>query len=375
MSERKHIVIDARIRQASSGRPLARLIEHLQDIDSFHRYTILVKPGDPLKLQKSNFTALPCPYPQFSLNPLHELGFALQLYRLKPDLVHFGMTQQPLLYFGNIVTMTHDLTMFRFVRQGETSLPVYKLKMGLYAFMVRWSHMKSKRITVPTKWVAQDVAKFQPGVADKLVVTYESGELQQTGKARKPAAIGEKDAFIMYLGTAFPHKNLERLLDAFDILHRSNPKLRLVLVGKKEKHYEELEKQAQGRSSAANIIITGFLPDEEAKWLYEHCQAYVFPSLSEGFGLPALEAMGYGAPVASSNATCLPELYGEAAQYFDPTSPKDMAAKVADVLHDKNLRSNLIKNGHAQAARYSWRQFTEDTLIIYKELLDETVDA
>jgi glycosyltransferase involved in cell wall biosynthesis len=375
MSERKHIVIDARIRQASSGRPLAQLIDHLQDLDSFHRYTILIKPGDPLKLRKSNFTALPCPYPQFSLNPLHELGFAWQLYQLKPDLVHFGMTQQPLLYFGNIVTMTHDLTMFRFVRQGDTPLPIYKIKLGLYSFMMRWSHMKSKKITVPTKWVAQDVAKFQPGVADKLIVTYESGELPETGKARKPGAIGEKDAFIMYLGTAFPHKNLERLVAAFDILHRSHPELRLVLVGKKEKHYEELAQQVGKHPSAANIIITGFLPDEEAKWLYEHCQAYVFPSLSEGFGLPALEAMGYGAPVASSNATCLPELYGDAAHYFDPTKPSDIAARVDEVLRDNQLRTRLTKKGQQQAKLYSWRKFTEDTLIIYKELLDETVDA
>src|SRR5688572_15168850 len=105
MSERKHIVIDARIRRASTGRPLDRLVEHLQDIDAYHRYTILVQPDDPWKMRSPNFHTLPCPFPQFSFNPLHELRFAWQLYRIKPDLVHFGMTQQPLLYFGNIVTM------------------------------------------------------------------------------------------------------------------------------------------------------------------------------------------------------------------------------------------------------------------------------
>jgi glycosyltransferase involved in cell wall biosynthesis len=375
MSEPRHIVIDARIRRASTGRPLDRLVEHLQDIDSFHRYTILVQPDDPWKMRKKNFATLPCPFPQFSVNPLHELRFAWQLYRLRPDLVHFGMTQQPLLYFGNIVTMTHDLTMLRFVRRGTTPLPMYKLKIWLYRFMIRWSHMKSKKITVPTKWVAEDVARLQPGVKDRLVVTYESGELPKAGRARKPAAVGENDQFVMYLGTAFPHKNLDRLVDAFGVLYKEHPHLKLVLVGKTEKHYKELEQKVRQLPFADRVIITGFLSDEEAKWLFEHCQAYVFASLSEGFGLPALEAMNYGAPVVSSDATCLPELYGDAAHYFNPTNVKDMAEKINEVLQDKKLRGQLVKNGREQVKLYSWHKFTEETLIVYKELLDETVDA
>lgn len=375
MSDPKHIVIDARIRRASTGRPLDRLVEQLQDIDTYHRYTILVQPDDPWKMRSPNFHTLPCPFPQFSFNPLHELRFAWQLYRLKPDLVHFGMTQQPLLYFGNIATMTHDLTMFKFVRRGTTPLLAYKIKVGLYRFLVKWAHMKSRRIIVPTKWVAQEIAAFQPTVKERLVVTYESGELPPTNTARRPGAVAENDKFIMYLGTAFPHKNLEKLIDAFDLLHILHPRLKLVLVGKKEKHYEALEKVAQKHPSSKNIIITGFLPDEQAKWLYQHCQAYVFPSLSEGFGLPALEAMGYGAPVVSSNASCLPELYGDAVHYFNPHDAKNIAAKVNDVLVDKKLQKKLVADGRQQVKKYSWHKMAEETLIVYKELLDETVDA
>lgn len=375
MNTPKHIVIDARIRRASTGRPLDRLVEQLQDLDQFHRYTILVQPDDTWKMRAKNFHTLPCPYPQFSLNPLHQLGFAWQLYRLRPDLVHFGMTQQPLLYFGNIVTMTHDLNMFNFVRRGTTPILIYRLKIELYRFLVRWSHMKSKRITVPTQWVADEVAKFQPSTKKKLVVTYESGELPKTGAAQKPAAVGKEDQFIMYLGTAFPHKNLGRLVEGFGILHKRHPRLKLVLVGKTEKHYEELAQKVQALPYAKDVIITGFLPDEETKWLYEHCQAYVFASLAEGFGLPALEAMGYKAPVVSSSASCMPEVYGNAAHYFDPLDPENLAAKVEDVLNDKKLRDTLIKNGLEQIKKYSWHKFSEETLIIYKELLDETTDA
>jgi glycosyltransferase involved in cell wall biosynthesis len=376
MSDTKHIVIDARVRRSSTGRYVARLLDHLQDIDTFHRYTVLVSPDDDWKPYASNFHTLPCPYPQFSLNPLHQFGFSGQLSRLKPDLVHFTMTQQPLTYFGEIVTTTHDLTMFHFVRRGDTSKPVFALKMFLYRFLFKWSHMKSDKIIVPTKYVAADLAAYQPSTKHKIVVTYESGELPKTmAPPRKPDAIGAKDEFIMYLGTAFPHKNLPKLIEAFEILKKSHPKLKLVLVGKKEKHYEELEAFAQTQPHAKDIVITGFLPDEEAKWLYNHTKAYVFTSLSEGFGLPPLEAMGYGAPIVSSDATCMPELYGEAAHYFNARNTKDIAQKVNEVMTDKKLRDRLIKNGPSQLAKYSWHTMAEETLIVYKEVLDETVSA
>jgi glycosyltransferase involved in cell wall biosynthesis len=368
--QRKHIVIDARNRRSSTGRYTDRLIEHLQDIDTFHRYTILVQPDDGWKLRAKNFHAVPCPYPQFSVNPMHQLGFAWQLYRLKPDLVHFTMTQQPLLYFGNIVTTTHDLTMFHFVRRGSTPLPLFKVKMGLYAFLFRWSHIKSKRIIVPTKYVAKDLAAYQPSTQKKIVVTYEAGALPSVDKPVPPAAIKANDQFIMYLGTAFPHKNLPRLVEAFDILYRKHPQLKLVFVGKKEINYEELETLVAKHPAAKNIIITGFLPDAEVKWLLQHTRAYVFPSLSEGFGLPGLEAMANGAPVVSSDATCLPELYEEAAYYFNAKNPEDIAAKVNDVLTDSKLRAKLIRNGKVQLAKFSWSRMADQTMMVYKELID-----
>lgn len=376
MNEPKHIVIDARIRRSSTGRYIARLLDHLQDIDTFHRYTVLIQPDDDWQPHAKNFRTLPCPYPQFSFNPLHEFGFARQLNQLKPDLVHFAMTQQPLTYFGEIVTTTHDLTMFRFVRRGTTPKPIFALKMGLYKFLFKWSHMKSDKIIVPTKFVAKELAAYQPSTKHKIVVTYEAGELPNKDlPARKPTAVSAKDEFIMYLGTAFPHKNLFKLVEAFEILKKDHPKLKLVLVGKKEKHYEELEAFANKQPHAKDIIITGFLPDEEAKWLHQHSKAYVFTSLSEGFGLPPLEAMGYGSPIVSSDATCMPELYGDAAHYFDARSAKDIAQKVHEVLSDKKLRDRIVKNEPAVLAKFSWHTFAEETLTVYKEVLDETVKA
>ncbi|MGH7237195.1 MAG: glycosyltransferase, partial [Candidatus Saccharimonadales bacterium] len=97
--------------------------------------------------------------------------------------------------------------------------------------------------------------------------------------------------------------------------------------------------------------------------------AYIFPSLSEGFGLPGLEAMMHGAPVVSSSATCLPEIYQGAAHYFDPLNVPEMAAKIAEVLDDEHLRGQLIAAGRLHAASLSWQRTAKQTLAVYQKLL------
>ncbi|HJQ09248.1 MAG TPA: glycosyltransferase family 1 protein [Candidatus Saccharimonadales bacterium] len=364
----KHIVIDARIRGTTTGRYADRLIEHLQAIDSDNRYTILVQPDDPWTPRAGNFTAVPCPFPQFSFNPLHQVKFAWQLYRLKPGLVHFTMTQQPLIYFGNIVTTTHDTTMYYFVRRGNTPAVLYTLKIALYRFLVWWSHHKSRKIIVPTKTVAQEFASLQPFTKNKAVVTYEASEPPLNAKAKQPKGVSGR--FLLYVGTAFPHKNLQNMIKAFELLKAKHPALRLVITGnREEKHHKELIAWVRERHLDNSVIFPGFVSDAELKWLYEHCAAYIFTSLSEGFGLPPLEAMAHGAPVVSSNTSVMPEVYGDAAHYCDARDPQDIANKIAEVLENPQLREQLIKNGTKQLKRYSWRKMAKETLAVYKSLL------
>ena len=104
--------------------------------------------------------------------------------------------------------------------------------------------------------------------------------------------------------------------------------------------------------------------------LYQNAKAYVFPSLSEGFGLPGLEAMAHGCPVISSNATCLPEVYGDAAHYFDPLDVDDMTQKISEVIDSKSLREDLVKKGTDQLVHYSWEKMASETHSIYSSTLN-----
>jgi glycosyltransferase involved in cell wall biosynthesis len=363
----KHIVIDARNRRSSTGRYTARLLEHLQaELDSC-RVTVLVQSTDDWQPTAPNWITTPCDTPQFSLNLLHDFRFARQLYRLKPDLVHFTMTQQPLTYFGDIVTTTHDLTMFRFTRPGKSSLPVFLLKKLGYRLLFWQAHRKSKHVIVPSEFVKRDLTQHYPFTAGKTSVTYEASEppLSVTATPLKDVSM----PFIMHVGSPFPHKNIHNLIKAFELLKKDYPTLQLVLAGKKEHYFEELEQWAQERASYKDIHFTGFVSDAELKWLYQEAEAYVLPSLSEGFGLPGLEAMAHKCPLVSSSATCLPEVYGDAANFFDPSSDTDMARAIREVLKDKKLREKLVKNGTIRLGNFSWKTMAEQTATIYRRSL------
>lgn len=359
------IVIDAREYSTSTGRYINKVIENLEPIDTQNEYLILLKDEDYNQASFTNpkFTKVLCPYPEFSLS--EQLGFALQLYKLKADLVHFGMTQQPLLYLKRSVTTVHDLTTARFTNP-DTNKYVFLAKQQIYKVVIRYAARKSKKVIVPSNYVKNDLINFSKVRQKKVIVTYEAADpIKETAKPINSLA---GKPFIMYIGRPMPHKNLWRLIEAFDSLKGLYPDLELVLAGKIDRNYSDIERRVSS-NNISGVVFTDYISEGELRWLYENCRAYIFPSLSEGFGLPGLEAMVHGAPVVSSNATCLPEIYGDAAHYFDPLDKQSIANAIADVLGNEKLREKLIANGKRQAANYSWHRTATETLAVYNGAL------
>ena len=167
--------------------------------------------------------------------------------------------------------------------------------------------------------------------------------------------------YLLYVGSAYPHKNLEKLIKAFEKVAKKKENIKLVLAGRIDFFYEQLKKNTNNR----NIIFTGELTDEQLSCLYGKAKAYIFPSLLEGFGLPPLEAQSRGCPVISSDSSCLPEILGDSAVYFDPGDIYEMAIKIEAVLADKILRDDLIRKGYENVKKYSWEDCATKTLAIY----------
>jgi glycosyltransferase involved in cell wall biosynthesis len=361
----KKIVIDARESGTSTGRYVDKLIEYLHALKPAEQIIILTKPErlDFFNQLTPNFTVVESSFKEFTFS--EQLGFRRQLNSLGADLVHFAMVQQPILYRGTVVTTIHDLTTARFTNPDKKRT-VYLAKQRVYKSVIKRAARESAAIITPSEFVKDAVVRFTGVPADKINVTYEAADPIPEQPAPLPDL--QNKNFIMYVGRPTPHKNLVRLIEAFGRLRAQHPHLILVLAGKKDANYRRIE-AGIAPSLRSHVYFTDFVTEGQLRWLYEHCAAYVFPSLSEGFGLPGLEAMAHGAPVVSSNATCLPEIYGQAAHYFDPLDTQAMTDAISEVLTNKELRSELIKAGIARVGSYSWQRLAEQTLAIYRSVL------
>lgn len=364
-----HIAIDARIINSSTGRYVERLLHYLEQVDKVNDYTVLVRAQDETfwTPTSDNFRVRVADFDNYSW--AEQTGFKRLLDDLNPDLVHFCMPQQPVLYKGKVVTTIHDLTLLN-TYNSDKNWFVYRFKQLVGHFVFKRVAKNSDLVLTGTEYVRDKVVEFAGIPKSKVIVTPESADVPDVTPEPYEDIVGKR--YIMYVGSQSDYKNIKRLILAHQTLLSDHPDLKLVLVGKTTgingrpagRNKEWAEKKA-----FKNVVFTGFVPDEQLSWLYANTAAYIFPSLSEGFGLPGLEAMLHGAPVVSSDATCLPEVYGTAAEYFNPTSVNEISAAVRRVIDDQKRRDELVKAGYKQTKKYSWRRMAEQTHQAYMAIL------
>ncbi len=374
------IGIDARFfgpKAKGLGRYVQKLIEGLEQADRQNDYLVFLRPEnfDEYQPQNSRFKKVLANWRWYSLG--EQLFFPRQLYRYKIDLMHFTHFNAPIFYFKPYVVTIHDLILQRFSTAKNTlfgRLKYFGKNIG-YKIVIRLVLARAKKIIAVSQFVKDDIIKSFGVAEEKISVVYEGAPdkiFNFQFSIFNLKKYGIQKPYLLYVGNAYPHKNLARLVSAFKILRDDNrPDLQLVLVGGEDYFYQQFKKancDEKGVCFGGGVVFAGFVPDEELGVLYQNAGVYVFPSLCEGFGLPPLEAMAYGAPVVSSSATCLPEILGPAAYYFDAANAADMAAKINEVLTDENLRQKLIAQGFAQIKRYSWRRMAEETQKIYAGL-------
>jgi len=359
-----HIAIDARIINSSTGTYVERLIHYLEEVDTVNTYSILVPTKDLAFYTPSNpnFSVLAADFKNYSF--AEQFQFKRFLDKLAPDLVHFCMPQQPILYKGNHVTTVHDLNLLK-TWNSDKNWFIYHAKQTVGRYLFKKIAKTNTHIIATTQFTKDEYIAYSHIPPEKITVTYESADIFPDKLTPYKSPYKQ---FLLYVGQYSDYKNIRRLGDAHQKLLERYPDLGLLLVGRKNAS-ALMNEEYFIKKQYKNILFTDFVSIPERDWLFANCAAYVFPSLLEGFGLPGLEAMGHGAPVASSNATCLPEVYGDAAHYFNPTDVDDIARAVNDVLTDTTLRTSLIKKGAEQLKKYSWRRMAEQTHVIYMDAL------
>jgi glycosyltransferase involved in cell wall biosynthesis len=175
-------------------------------------------------------------------------------------------------------------------------------------------------------------------------------------------------SFLLFVGAQEPRKNLLRLVEALKIVHLHGQQIALVLVGPPGEDSNRLLVQAEKLGLAPWLIMTGYLPDEEVRSIYRLATVFVFPSLCEGFGLPLIEAMASGVPVAASFSSAIPEVCQDAALYFRPKDPESMAEKILFLLKSSQAREELVAKGKKRAQDFSWEKTAAETLKFYQSL-------
>ena len=308
-----------------------------------------------------------------------QLMFPFLLRKHNLDLMHFTHFNVPVLYKflgifsgkNRFIVTIHDLILFHYPTVKNTTLnkAFYFFKLSVYHIIIRIVACQAKSVIAISKFTKKDIVKSLKVPRDKVKVIYEGAEFGGKIIVENENAIFKKygilNEYILYVGNAYPHKNLERLVLAFGRLDIENKdKLQLVLVGKKDYFYEKLEGFVSSHN-IKNVVITDYVSDQELEELYKRANLFVFPSLYEGFGLPPLEALVRGLSVVSSDRSSLLEVLGDRVRYFNPKSIRSMKSGIEKVLLGKKLKLTDKEIGEIKN-KYSWEKMTREIMGVYE---------
>lgn len=350
------------------ARYVEQLVKYLLEIDLENEYVLFLKNDNfSLVPDKKNIKKVLVNIPWYSW--AEQIKFKKIIDQEKVDLMHFPHWNVPFFYSKPFVVTIHDLIMYHFPRAEATTLGPIKfwLKDRAHRLLVKHAVKKAKHILVTSEFTKQDIYQTLKVPLEKMLVTYQAPFETNNEEGIRNKELedwGINKPFVLYVGSAYPHKNLGRLLQAWKIFQKRYDSYQLVLVGKDSYFYNRLKDEA---GSMKDIVFTGFVSDNDLVELYKQAKLYIFPSLYEGFGLPPLEAQVYNVPVISSNASCLPEVLADSALYFDPENPDQMADIIWTGLTDNNLRFELQNNARENLQRFSWQKLAEQTLGVYKK--------
>ncbi len=394
----------------SISRVTLGLLGQFLKLDKENQYSLLIRPAGVRVLKEFGFWDREdlrievLDIPHYSV--AEQTKLFIWLNKKPYDLVFFTQFNHPIRYRKPFVVAIHDMTTFGYFHYQNPA------KVAVFKAVMRSAVKNSKKILTPSENSKKEIIDHYKIDSKKIKVMYlgiyeNYLRISKLGVAEKKR-LGEKfkkeykisGDYFLYTGMWKKHKNLVRMLKAFEQVVKSekskvkSSRIQLVLVGKIDQNEPEViaeierinykiqdtryNNQKNSKLQIPNyklgnsnypIIAVGFVPEEFLPAAYAGALAYVQPSLNEGFGWPPLEAMACGTPVIASNVSATPEILGDAALYFDPYNENDIAKKMSLIVDDFKLRLDLQKKGLEQIKNYSWQKTAEIALKVINEVL------
>jgi glycosyltransferase involved in cell wall biosynthesis len=364
--------IDIRLwNQTGVGRYIRNLVTELLKIDKKNEYVFFVRSKDLEDIQRQisggNFKIVKADIKWHSLS--EQIQFPKLLNKENLDLVHFPYFSVPVFYKQPFVVTIHDLIVHHFPtgKASTLALPLYLAKLYGYKYVIRTAAKNAKKIIAVSNATKEEVVDHLGVDGDKVAVVH-NGIDQNFFKNLKTKAIIDFPYFL-YVGNAYPHKNLENLLSSFAEVSEFNDKVKLVMVGKNDYFYNRLKKRAAKLNIEKSLIFYENTSDELLTNLYRNALALVSPSLMEGFGLPLVEAMYNKCLVICSDIASFKEICQDNALYFDLKDRQGLYKKLEQVLKNPEVKEKYIQKGFDRSLSFSFEKAARQTLAIYESCL------
>jgi len=367
---KKIILIDASpISGGLSGaaRYSYRLLNKIFPIDNDFNFKVLVPKKEKRSIEINewekydnvNFVQMNAT----NIGPKRQIEFAVSQFRF--DLLHSLSSFAPLLASGRLVTTIHDIKNFESSKylKGKSEIKKWYIKN-----VIKKSMIMSDHILTVSEYTKSDILNKVNIEPESITVTHIGPGHEKTNTEVNSQI---SSPYLFFVGTLRPHKNIEGLISAFKYLNKDyeHNDLNLVIAGKDyNDHKKELKEKVESRLRD-KVHFVGKVSDEELGVWYQNAKVFVYPSFYEGFGIPPLEAMGYGVPVAVTNQTSVPEIVGEAGTYFDPHEPSEIAKAINKILESPEYRERSIAAGKDRYRQFTWEATAKKTLEVYKSIL------
>lgn len=347
------------------------LLLNLKKVDKDNEYVLFFGSDKavPLEITECGFNYDVCKIP--TRNQLTKVIWShfylpLQIKRLKLDLFHEPLFIAPIFKSSPTVVTVYDLA---FIHVPDC-FP-YRAKFYFKALLAK-SLKSSDRVIAISVSTKNDIVENFGISPNKIDIVYPGIDeaFKLIGDKEILEAVRVKyglDDFVLAVSLISPRKNIIRLIKAFGLLKaEGGGNHKLVIVGGNGWGYEEAHLQVRRSGLEGEVKFLGYVPKKDLVCLYNLAKAFVYPSLYEGFGMPVLEAMACGCPVAASNVSSVPEACGDAALFFDPYSIEGISSVTSRLLRENDLRHKCIQNGFKQIGKFSWKKAAETTVNIYK---------